>query len=153
MKTNGFDMQFRLNTSYPGLIYVDQNGDRIGNEIGGNLDLWKKASGSKLYAVISAETTDKNSMFIRVATSAYAPLENNGWDKLEELAAEGNCVYKADTLEELASLIGTANLTATVEKYNADAKSGEDTLFGRSADTMTALENGPFYAVATVPYA
>jgi len=153
MKTNGFDMQYRLNTSYPGLIYVDQTGARIGDETTGSLDLWKKASGSKLYAVIGAETTDKSAMFIRVATSAYTPLENNGWDKLEELAAEGNCVYKADTLKELAEKIGAPELVNTVEKYNADCKAGEDTLFNRKADSMKALENGPFYAVATVPYA
>ncbi len=81
-----------------------------------------------------------------------AVLENNGWDKLEELAAEGNCVYKADTLEELAEMIGAENLTATVEAYNKDVAAGEDTAFGRSPESMVAFEEGPYYAVVTVPY-
>ncbi|MBQ8082433.1 MAG: FAD-binding protein, partial [Clostridia bacterium] len=153
MKTNGFDMQYRVNTAYPKLVYVDKNGDRVGNESTGSLNLWKSAEGSTLYAIVCADTKDSDSMFIRVATSAYTPLANNGWDQLDVLAQEEAGVYKADTLEELAEKLGTPDLAATIAKYNEDAQQGEDTLFGRSAETMTALENGPFYAVVTVPYA
>ena len=95
---------------------------------------------------------DKEQAFNKHPMMNSAVLENNGWDKLEELAAEGNCVYKADTLEELAEMIGAENLTATVEAYNKDVAAGEDTAFGRSPESMVAFEEGPYYAVVTVPY-
>ena len=79
-------------------------------------------------------------------------LENNGWDTLEELAAAGNCVYKADTIEELAEKIGAKNLAATIEAYNKDVAAGTDSAFGRAAESMKAFEEGPYYAVLTVPY-
>lgn len=107
----------------------------------------------KLYLLISGNMIDKDTVLLKYGISTRTPLANNGWDMMDELAAEENCVYKADTIEELAEKMGAENLVATVEKYNADVAAGEDTQFGRAADTMVALEEGPFYAVETVPYA
>lgn len=150
--TNGFDMYYQVNNSYPGMIYVNAQGDRVGAEESATSAMWYGQEESKLYAVISSNMIDKEQSFIKHPMMNSAVLENNGWDKLEELAAEGNCVYKADTLEELAEMIGAENLTATVEAYNKDVAAGEDTAFGRSADNMVAFEEGPYYAVVTVPY-
>lgn len=150
--TNGFDMYYQVNNSYPGMIYVNAQGDRVGAEESATSAMWYGQEESKLYAVISSNMIDKEQAFIKHPMMNSAVLENNGWDKLEELAAEGNCVYKADTLEELAEMIGTENLTATVEAYNKDVAAGEDTAFGRSAESMVAFEEGPYYAVVTVPY-
>lgn len=150
--TNGFDMYYQVNNSYPGMIYVNAQGDRVGAEESATSAMWYGQEESKLYAVISGNMIDEEQSFIKHPMMNSAVLENNGWDKLEELAAEGNCVYKADTLEELAEMIGTENLTATVEAYNKDVAAGEDTAFGRSAESMVAFEEGPYYAVVTVPY-
>lgn len=150
--TNGFDMYYQVNNSYPGMIYVNAQGDRVGAEESATSAMWYGQEESKLYAVISSNMIDKEQAFIKHPMMNSAVLENNGWDKLEELAAEGNCVYKADTLEELAEMIGAENLTATVEAYNKDVDAGEDTAFGRSPESMVAFEEGPYYAVVTVPY-
>lgn len=150
--TNGFDMYYQVNNSYPGMIYVNAQGDRVGAEESATSAMWYGQEESKLYAVISSNMIDKEQAFIKHPMMNSAVLENNGWDKLEELAAEGNCVYKADTLEELAEMIGAENLTATVEAYNKDVVAGEDTAFGRSPESMVAFEEGPYYAVVTVPY-
>lgn len=150
--TNGFDMYYQVNNSYPGMIYVNAQGDRVGAEESATSAMWYGKEESKLYAVISSNMIDKEQAFIKHPMMNSAVLENNGWDKLEELAAEGNCVYKADTLEELAEMIGAENLTATVEAYNKDVAAGEDTAFGRSPESMVAFEEGPYYAVVTVPY-
>lgn len=150
--TNGFDMYYQVNNSYPGMIYVNAQGDRVGAEESATSAMWYGQEESKLYAVISGNMIDEEQSFIKHPMMNSAVLENNGWDKLEELAAEGNCVYKADTLEELAEMIGAENLTATVEAYNKDVAAGEDTAFGRSAKSMVAFEEGPYYAVVTVPY-
>ena len=150
--TNGFDMYYQVNNSYPGMIYVNAQGDRVGAEESATSAMWYGQEESKLYAVISGNMIDEEQSFIKHPMMNSAVLENNGWDKLEELAAEGNCVYKADTLEELAEMIGAENLPATVEAYNKDVAAGEDTAFGRSAESMVAFEEGPYYAVVTVPY-
>ena len=48
-------------------------------------------------------------------------------------------------------MIGAEKLAETVAKYNEDVAAGEDTVFGRT-DNLLAFEEGPFYAVYTVPY-
>ncbi len=153
LMTDGFEMTYGANTSYPGRIYVDLNGNRVGDETTNDVHLWMNAPEDKLYLLISGNMIDKDTVLLKYGISTRTPLANNGWDMMDELAAEENCVYKADTIEELAEKMGAENLVATVEKYNADVAAGEDTQFGRAADTMVALEEGPFYAVETVPYA
>lgn len=152
LPTDGFDMHYQVNSKYPGMIYVNADGERVGVEESATSAMWFGQKESKLYAVISGNMVSAEQGLIRHPMMNPAPLANNGWDKLEELAAAGNCVYKADTLEELAEKIGAANLTATVEAYNKDVAAGVDTAFGRDAANMVALEKGPYYAVLTVPY-
>ncbi len=154
--TDGFDMTYQANTSYPGAVFVDENGDRLGDEAanGNKADLWAKAGDSTLYVIISGNMVSPDQAFLRKGTAfnASQPLENNGWDRLEELAAEGKYAFKADTIEELADLLGTSNLPETVALYNADVLEGADSLYGRDPETMTALEEGPYYALLTVPF-
>ena len=102
--TNGFDMYYQVNNSYPGMIYVNAQGDRVGAEESATSAMWYGQEESKLYAVISGNMIDEEQAFIKHPMMNSAVLENNGWDKLEELAAAGNCVYKDDTLEELAEV-------------------------------------------------
>lgn len=150
--TDGFDMYYQINNKYPGMIYVNAEGERTGAEERATSAMWFGQTESKLYAVISANMIDKEQALLKHPLMNPAPLSNNGWDKLDELAEAGNCVYKADTLEALAEMIGAQNLTATVEAYNADVASGADSLFGRAPESMIAFEEGPYYAVLTVPY-
>lgn len=57
-------------------------------------------------------------------------------------------VYKADTLEELAELMGVPadSFVETVEKYNAACESGVDEEFGTPADFLVPVLKAPFYA-------
>ena len=59
--------------------------------------------------------------------------------------------FKADSIEELAELIGTPALAVTVETYNVDAKAGTDSLFYKQADLMAPIAEGPFYAFEYAP--
>ena len=61
---------------------------------------------------------------------------------------EQAATYKADTLEELAELMGVPKETflATVERYNELAHGGVDLDFGKNPERMFPLEQGPFYA-------
>lgn len=57
--------------------------------------------------------------------------------------------YKADTIEELAVLMGCdpAVLSETVSAYNAACEAGEDKVFGKEAAYLKPLNDGPYYAV------
>lgn len=65
----------------------------------------------------------------------------------------GQCeyIYKADTIEELAGLIGLdpQALTATINEYNdiADGKAADG--FGSNKDMMARIDTAPFYAAET----
>lgn len=66
--------------------------------------------------------------------------------------AEG-WAYKADTLEEAAEHFGLTNLPKTVETYNTMCMDGKDSLFGKKACFMTAIDDGPFYVFQYQPSA
>ena len=59
-------------------------------------------------------------------------------------------VYKADTLEELAEIIGVPAdaLVETVDKYNVACDTGIDDEFGTPAEYLTPIRKAPFYAAA-----
>lgn len=58
--------------------------------------------------------------------------------------------FKADTLEELAEKLEITDVDtfkATVEAYNEIAESGEDTVFGVPAESLTTITTAPFYGI------
>lgn len=64
---------------------------------------------------------------------------------------EGGVLMKANTIDELADTIGftgeaKTTFLATVKRYNQLAKEG-DCDFGKRPELMTAIEQGPFYAL------
>ncbi len=143
----GFDKSLTINTyTFKDAIWVDLNGERFADETTADSkvksDSWTQVKDNVVFSVFPASAkTEDNS-----------PLLGGDWAKLEELAAEGKYVFKADTVEELAALAGidAAGLTATVEQYNKDCAAGKDSAFGRTA-ALTTLD-GPLYAVYTIPY-
>ncbi len=66
-------------------------------------------------------------------------------------ALESGVLKKADTLDELADIMGFEGETkktflATVERYNQLYKEGEDKDFGKPMYRMSSVEKAPFYA-------
>lgn len=59
----------------------------------------------------------------------------------------GKNIYKADTIEELASLAGldAKTLAATVQRYNTFCQNGLDEDFDKPAEKLVALAKAPFY--------
>ena len=72
-------------------------------------------------------------------------------DNQEEL--EKGWIVKADTLEELAGLIGVdpAGLAGQVADYNMFIDMGKDYGFGRDIETMKKIETAPYYALKITP--
>lgn len=84
--------------------------------------------------------------------NAYIALEENedgqtpGFNSyFEGEKAQG---VKANSIEELAQLmeVDGASLKATIDRYNELAHKGNDDDFGKRADRLFAIEEGPFYA-------
>ncbi len=78
-----------------------------------------------------------------------------GWsrDNLREIAK--GWIKKADTIEELAGLLGgkvdPAVLRETVDRYNGYVAQGKDSEFGRPVETMRPVAQPPFYACVLYP--
>lgn len=79
--------------------------------------------------------------------------ENYPWSDDNSVEIEKGWIVKADTIEELAEKLGrdAESLKATIENYNAMAKAGKDTEYGRSAEKMSPIDTAPYYAVAITP--
>ena len=76
-----------------------------------------------------------------------------GWSDGNEAEIEKGWIKKADTIEELAALIGVdpATLKASVDKYNGFVDAGEDIQYGRDPATLVPVKEGPFYAMEIGP--
>ncbi len=84
---------------------------------------------------------------------AWGIVDNNNPQVQALLDSKLDDIYHADTLEELAAMIGVPadNLMATVEKYNGYIREGEDKDFGTPVTEMRAIEQGPFHAFILRP--
>ena len=84
---------------------------------------------------------------------AWGIVDNNNPKVQVLLDSKLDDIYHADTLEELAGMIGipAENLLATVEKYNGFIKDGEDKDFGTPVSEMLPIKQGPFHAFILRP--
>ena len=92
--------------------------------------------------------------------SAAAEVHNWSIDNRPEI--ERGWILKADSLQELAAqlryrdldgqevTVSVEALTRTVGAYNAQCASGLDDEFGRSAETMKPITEGPYYAAEMI---
>lgn len=66
------------------------------------------------------------------------------WD---EMIAEGDDCYKADTLDELADIMGVNKelFLAQVEQYNANVDCGKDLDYGKDPQYLMPIATPPFY--------
>ena len=91
---------------------------------------------------------DEASVLIEIMDAPLAEQEGR-LEEFEAKASESGPFYKADTIEELAKKLGmnAATLQATVDTYNGYCASGTDEAFGKPAESLIAIDEGPFYAV------
>jgi succinate dehydrogenase/fumarate reductase flavoprotein subunit len=78
-----------------------------------------------------------------------------GWSRDNMREIEKGWIKKADTIEELARILGgkmdPATLKETVDKFNSYCHQGKDLEFGRPAENMQPVEQPPFYACVIYP--
>lgn len=70
------------------------------------------------------------------------------WAQLDEQVKKGNKdIYSADTVGGLAKKmdVDPAALTNTIDIYNKECSEGKDLEFGKKADYLASLADGPYY--------
>lgn len=154
----------QMELAKPHAILVDQGGVRYMNEGGSYSEFCMNMR--KRHLVVPAipswwimdEQYMMNYMFCGTMPGSKKPQEwyDTGWLK------------QADTVEGLAAACSIAPevLQATLERFNADVRAGQDTQFHRGdraydrwigdqfhkpSPTLGTIEQGPFYAVPMVP--
>ncbi len=130
----------------PWLILVNQLGRRFTNE---------SAPYTVLGGLINKEGGAAYGVFDETARAAAkpGPMSQAYWvgDILEQKANEGR-IHRADTLAELAVSMGVdaTGLTGTIERYNADVETGQDSAFFKQGQ-LTTITQPPFYGVEVRP--
>lgn len=147
----------------PSAVWINSDGDRFVNEnivydtaYLGNI---VSRQGDQYYAIVNQRIVDiwendGQASIGRVTKSfGFGDLEVDvPWvgltEQLENYIASGG-VVKADTLEELAEKLGisASHLTAAFAMYNDACEKGVDEYLGKPAEFLTAMEEGPYYAV------
>jgi succinate dehydrogenase/fumarate reductase flavoprotein subunit len=148
-----------------GFMYVNANGKRFMNE-----DTWIQAKsirileqpgGEYAWSVFDANWADDVARSIPLAGGQF-------WDNMSrtepewtpdsattniETYIEQGLGVQADTLEELADLMGVDRDTflAEVENYNTMYEQGEDTQFHKRAELLSAIKEPPFTALKFGP--
>ena len=149
---SGFQASLRCNINYNGAIWVNTAGERVFNEPAAtSMDkrtVWRTTDQNIIYVVLSENMlTESQALFTGMMSNSAAFTTE---EKIAELIELGY-MFKADNAEDLGNMIGATKLDETIAKYNADVANGKDTEFGREAN-LVAFEDGPIYAVYTVPY-
>ncbi|MGN0758373.1 MAG: FAD-dependent oxidoreductase [Candidatus Ventricola sp.] len=147
-------------------LAVAVNGKRFTSETGiAMLDPW--IAGPRYFSIWSTEQINgivESGLKTDVIGPAVGFLGHRGsipsgvalpeaFDVLDD-AIERGYVYKADTIEELAVMIGLdpATLAETVSSYNSYCETGVDAEFGKDAALLTKVGEGPYYALAMASY-
>lgn len=121
-------------------IFVNKSGERFANEM-----LGEEGDGWYNWALL----TEDHLIWMIYDDEAA---QSNGWTEVDPPQCERDWAFKADTIEELASMMGLpADAVAkTVSDYNSYVDSGIDPEWGRAAESMQAkIATPPFYALRT----
>ena len=149
---SGFQASLRCNINYNGAVWVNTAGERLFNEPAAtSMDkrtVWRTTDQNIVYVVLSESMLSEDKPLFTGMMSNSAAFTTD--EKIAELLDLGY-MFKADTIEELGEMIGAEKLSETIAKYNEDVATGTDSVFGRT-ENLIAFEEGPFYAVYTVPY-
>ncbi len=124
------------------VLWVNENGERYVNESCGAV-----TPGNNSNAIFN-QGQSWIVMDQAILDSKAESVENLQADvdaAVEECPADN--IYKADTLEELATLAGidAETFTSEVARYNELCATGEDEDFNKPSENMVAIETAPFY--------
>jgi succinate dehydrogenase/fumarate reductase flavoprotein subunit len=149
---------FTLDVHAPSFLYVDADGRRFADETG-----WEVHDKIRSWTAFFPRNRNRPHLpgYIVFDEAARRAGPLNGivgtpndyvWSGDNSAEVASGWITRADTPNELAQRIGVApeTLTATLDAYAGAVAVGRDEQFGRSADTLAALE-APLYAIEMCP--
>jgi fumarate reductase flavoprotein subunit len=146
-----------LDVYLPGwLVVVNDRGMRFFDEMSpySTTETAVRAQGGPVYAIFddAARQAATRSTAAAAKRQQFPGMTDNmNFKWIEPLLTDmidKGVVHQADTITELAAAIGVppANLTGTVERYNADLAAGEDTSYLKPVEYARPLATAPYYA-------
>jgi succinate dehydrogenase/fumarate reductase flavoprotein subunit len=168
-KAPEFEGAFMASVPGASYVYVNRYGKRFVNEKGPEGHAWYLAVNSfndetlnfpaiPCYAIFDEKVRTAGA--VANSTMGYVRGKYN-WSKDNSDVIKKGWIVKADTIKSLATALkmDPAVLDASVAKWNADAKAGQDTLYNRPIKAADAtqppvsapLETPPFYAIEFNP--
>ena len=103
--------------------------------------------------IFDGNATEDIMRFDTTGCATYTPIMLGlgiPFDEFLSMDGADGSMMKADTLDELAGLLGfegedKERLLATIERYNGIAASGIDTDFGKESHRLSSITEPPFY--------
>ena len=137
------------------ILWVNERGERFVNEdVNDNMCHAGNAilTQAKVYSILDQGTVDhlaKVGLYKELGNTPFSPakLEKLPEEIENDIGHHAKYLTKGDTLAELAAKLHLPALEETVASYNQLAAGGEDPVFGKAKQYLTALTTGPFYAV------
>lgn len=147
---------YQLNIGSQPFLKVNRRGERFVNESLPYDTLCNAAGyqpGGVWCQVFDGNATDDILRFDTTGCAAYTTaFVEMGMPLDDFIAMDGGTglMCKADTLEELAAMLGfegedAERFLATIDRYNELAESGEDADFGKEPHRLSSISQAPFY--------
>lgn len=137
------------------VLWVNENGDRFVNEYA-CVTNWANEGNSmlrqdRIFAIFDQKTIDD-------FTNKQFPLDLHPFYELPNypnlkreiktaLDKKLSFITKSETISDLAEKLNTPNLQRSIARYNHFSEIGSDNDFGKSAEYLLPVKEGPFYAL------
>lgn len=111
------------------------------------------ASGKRFVNEAGPTTALATSMTDNAAGPYYVLFDSSNADvvALIEKGLDTGDVFKAESIDELATAANTASLAESFAAYQAAVEAGADSEFNKKAEMLVAYGDGPYYLVSFVP--
>lgn len=130
------------------VVFVNQNGRRFVNENVKKYNLLYQRMAIKstkvTYEIFTQDIYDQITKGIKDADKILAEAVKTN---------EGNSLYKADTIEDLAKAVGlpVEQVVETIKGYNKFAATGKDEEFNKDKEALIPIDKAPYYIARLDP--
>ena len=130
------------------VVFVNQNGRRFVNENVKKYNLLYQRMAIKstkvTYEIFTQDIYDQITKGVKDADKILAEAVKTN---------EGNSLYKADTIEDLAKAVGlpVEQVVETIKGYNKFAATGKDEEFNKDKEALIPIDKAPYYIARLDP--
>ena len=151
LEGNGKYVMREIKYKTPGMVWLNTKGVRFWKEGSQVARAYFDTDQNTVYCVANKALLETDDVLYYGNYATYVTDSNN--EELERMAEEGNVIFKGDTIEEAAEKAGLDPkvVAEQLARYNEFCAKGVDEDFGKDAESLIPLEEGPFYIFETIP--